>query len=571
MERKYCLLLSFLVPVVVRAIPEIVSFPWPIGYDTVYLYAPFIHYCQIYGLFPMLYYYIFVNPVSITFLFLIGSLGVLSGVDPFLILKLVTPIVNGFLGLSTYYFLTYYLGWGDKKGLICAILCASYFVTLRITWDLLRNTLGLVFFFLAVTPTKSLEKGKNGFLFVLFSLLCLFSHELVGVQLLCVVAYLMFWEIFPSFNISKFLGSVKFYLESKIESLGSRATADSERSDNDVGKERKLKKSNNQVGEEGSEQYQKMFGARIRPLILSMYTFVAICSVLTVLYYAGYFQVKIPTDLASLGRSSLFVDYISLGFGEWIYPSVDILRSDIFSLFLICFIPILPFVIGGYFRNHVLDITTLFLLVGSFMPVVVPHFALPWWYRWMLLLTFPFTIYACNYLLPDKQDPFLVRKLKIPRKHRQIAFVLLLPILILLSSAYMVLPPERALTYFSAINLQTYFPSSMQYNTIPLYYCPYAILACEWLEWNMPSNSCVIVHQGLYGWAALTLNFKPIIPYRYEVKFFTDVILAKALKEAASYNTTYVLTLPPSNYFHNSGDFELVFRLGPIEVFKSST
>jgi len=42
-------LLSFFVPLLVRAVPEIVSFPWPIGYDTVMYYAPVFDASQIYG------------------------------------------------------------------------------------------------------------------------------------------------------------------------------------------------------------------------------------------------------------------------------------------------------------------------------------------------------------------------------------------------------------------------------------------------------------------------------------------------------------------------------------------
>ncbi|MEM2144350.1 MAG: hypothetical protein QW279_03245, partial [Candidatus Jordarchaeaceae archaeon] len=33
----------------IRVIPEVVSFPWPLGYDTVTWYAPVINFCQIYG------------------------------------------------------------------------------------------------------------------------------------------------------------------------------------------------------------------------------------------------------------------------------------------------------------------------------------------------------------------------------------------------------------------------------------------------------------------------------------------------------------------------------------------
>jgi len=203
---------------------------------------------------------------------------------------------------------------------------------------------------------------------------------------------------------------------------------------------------------------------------------------------------------------------------------VNVLRGDVFSLFLVCFAPILPFVVLGYFRDHSLDVVTGFLLVGSFMPVVFPHSALPLWYRWMLMLAFPFMIYVCNFLLPDGQGSVLVRRLKISRKTRRVVFVFVVSVLVFLSSAYMVLPPERAFPYFSIFSLQMYFPSSMQQNTLPLSQCPYVVLACEWLEWNMPPDSCLIAHQSLYGWAYLSLPFRPIYEYSCTITSFGTVV-----------------------------------------------
>ncbi|MEM3651240.1 MAG: hypothetical protein QW831_10995 [Candidatus Jordarchaeaceae archaeon] len=560
MKGKYPLL-SFLVPLLVRAVPEVVSFPWPIGYDTVKYYAPVFGASQIYGIAVGL---SFLTGGQAAFLYILLSFfGALFHIGAFLFLKFFAPVLNGFLGFALFHFSSNYLGWSNRKSLFCAVLCTSYFVTLRITWDLLRNTLGLAFMFLAISHTKNLGERRGALFFVLLSLLCLFTHELVAVLLFCVLAYLLLLELLPSFRIFEALTDIKQYLISKAKFLGRRkGQVGPEHSKTGVRERGKSKTLNHAAG--GGNGTGLSFGAVFRSQLFVLYTLILVIIVVVELYYAGVFQISIPSDPFLPNMRGLFMDYISWRFGLHLYPSVDALRGDIFSLFLVCFAPILPLAVLGYFRNHPLDILTLIPLVGSFMPVAFPHSALSFWDRWMFLLVFPFLIYACNFLLPDGQDSPLIGRLKISRKTRRALFVVVVPVLVLLSSTYMVLPPERAPTYFSTLKIQMYLPSSMQYNTV-LYLCPYVVLACEWLKWNMPPNSCLIVHESLYGWANLTLPLRPI--YSYSA---IDVGLSTALLKAEWYNSTYVLTLPPYDYPFRSGGFKLVLSAGWIMIFRST-
>lgn len=575
MRGKY-FLLSFLVPLIVRAIPEIVSYPWPIGFDTVNAYAPFIYNCQVYGFFTVLFNYgLFSNLVSFLFFILTGGLGALVRSDPFLILKVVAPVLSGFLGLSIFYFLTEYLGWSYKRGLICAVFCMSYFVVLRITWELLRNVLGLVFFFLAISQTKNLGERRKGFLFIFFSILCLFSHEMMAILLFVVVVYFLLLELFSS-RASDLYNIFKYYLSSKITFLGrSNEATGSKLPDAEREKQEKLKKLNSHTGDEEYRWYRRLFRNDLRPQVLAIYIFIVISTLIILLYSRGNRQVTFGTNPYTFYGTGILYDYIYWGFGLQKYPSMEFLMSDVFSLFFICFAPILPFVILGYFRNHSLDVITLFLLVGSFMPVVFPHSALPLWNRWMLILAFPFIIYASNFLLPDKQDYGLIKRLKISKKTRRVTFVVMVPIIVLLSATYMVLPYDYTFPYFSIFNTAGYLSTTMQHNSIPLSQCPYATLAGEWLKWNMPPESCLIAAPGLYGWAKLSLPFRhfiikmdSIFLYNFYNNTFIDLGLLGALFWTTGFNYTYVLTFPPYNQFL-SDDFELVFHLGYIEIYRS--
>ncbi|WXG40362.1 MAG: hypothetical protein WED07_06020 [Candidatus Freyarchaeum deiterrae] len=562
MERKY-LLLSFLVPLFIRVVPEVIAYPWLIGYDTLVLYAPYLYYFQIYG-FSLAFYYTFimyhVTPLLYTF---VGGLGILTGANPVLILQVVAPILTGFLGFSIYYFLTGYLDWSDKRSLFCVILSVSYFVALRISWDLLRNTLGLAFLFLAVSQTKSLGERRKSLLFIIFSLLCTLTHEGVAIILFFVIAYLLLLEVFPSLSVSGILNSFKSLRRSD-------KAADSETAETKRGKSGKLRTLKHPSGDGEHKWYQRFSGSDSHPWILATYTFTALLIVLIELYYAGHFTIYTPSDPFTPNTFSYFVDYVpqnlyyNINFGYNVYSSVSALRVDIFSLFLVCFLPVLPFVVLGYFRNRVLDFMVLFLLAASFMPVVLPHFALLLWDRWMLMLTFPFTIYASNFLLPNEQNSILIRRLKISSKTRRKVLVVMIPVLLLLSFGYMA-SGERVFPYFLTITNSSYIPPGMQRNTIPLSQNQYAVAACDWLEWNMPANSCLIVHQTLYYWALSTLTPRPM----YEYDSF-DSGLQLALLNAGRYNSTYVLTYFPFDQYIWSNNFTLVFNLGLVYVFKSA-
>ncbi|MFB0563982.1 MAG: hypothetical protein ACETWM_22515 [Candidatus Lokiarchaeia archaeon] len=447
--------------------------------------------------------------------------------------------------------------------MVCAVLCVSYFVVLRITWDLFRNALGLGFFFLAISQTRSLEDKRRAFLFVLFSLLCLFSNELVSILLFIIVGYLLLLELFPSLRTSGFLTGIKSYLVLKLKFLGG-GEADSKLADAESKKHTKLKKLNSPIRDVEHKWYQRLFGANFRPRFSAVYIFVLTFTIIIILYYAGFFQFGLSSDPLNPSSKSLLTDYLPGRFGFLSYPSEDTLRVHIISFFLLCFLPIIPFVVLGYFRNHSLDVLTLFLLVGSFMPMVFPHSALPLWYRWMIILTFPFIIYAFNFLLPNKQDSVLIRRLKISKKTRRVAFFIVVPILLFLSSTYMVTTTEGSFPYFSIFDTQMYLPAGMQSSSVPFSQCPYVVLACEWLKWNMPPDSCLIAQESLSGWASLSLTYRPI--YKYASM---DEGLASALLWAEWYNSTYVLTLPPYDYYIRRGGFELVFHVGLIEVFRS--
>jgi hypothetical protein len=523
MERRY-FLLSFLIPALVRSIPEVVSFPWPIGYDTVVLYAYFIHYCQIYGFF--LFFPLFVPEEHLSFLFyvLIGGLGVLSNADPFLVLKFVAPLLSGFLGCSVFYFCSRFLDWSVEKSLFCAVLASLYFVSLGLSLGFFRNMFSLGFFFVALAKSRDLESWKGSALFLLFLFLCVSSHEVVTFVLFFVVSFMFFKELY------------------------------------DILKGRK----------EG------------RRSLVGLSLGIVICSVF-VLLYSNIYNTPWSSPL-TVGRPFL-VDYTLWGLSEDVvlYPSVIDLGHHVLLFFLFCYAPLIPFVLWGYFKCPPLDATSLVLIAASFMPLFLPHSALPHWERWMLLLIFPFAFYASNALFSSEGETIVREWLKrvsrplakkaslhnltsknlriwFDRRRVFLAFAILFSVL---SFTFMVFPYEHPFPYYSNSVIQLHFPPSMQANTLPISECDEAMLAVTWLNWNMPQNSCLIAHKCLSGWAELNVYFRPIYSYSG-----INIGLSEALEQASSYNSTYVLTTWTYDYFIKTSGFTLLFNLGPVEIFK---
>lgn len=511
MEKRHYYLLAFLVPLAIRAVPEVVSFPWPLGYDTITFYVPVVNFCQIYG--PLYSLIVFAGWHTAPLLYMVmGFFGYVSRLDPILVIKFFGPFLSGCLGLSVFFFSQNYLSWGDKKGLACAVICTIYFVTLRLTWDSYRNVLGLIFFILAMSMTSDLNKRWNMLFLFVFSFLCAFSHELVTVILLLALIYLI---------------SLEFY--KKLKGY-------------DIQKES----------------------------LIVLPSSALIAGVLLAFYYTNWLSSGISTfysPFAEYFSGGILVDYIYYGSSIFAYTTVDVLNANIITLFLICFIPILPFVILGYFRNRVLDVTTLFLLIASFMPLVLPHSALPLWARWMFMLTIPFTVYATNFLFPDNTNTVLVRKLRIPKRTRTGFLVIVIPLLVILSSTFMVLSPYSAFSYFYNVNTARYLPMTMQYNTVPISMSQNVVLTLNWLEFNMPLNSSLIVQESLSGWASLTFPFKQIIVYSAVDAF--QPALSQA--QAQGFGKIYVLTQWPYDFNVILSGFKLVFQMGQAEVFVNQT
>ena len=175
-------LAAFLIPLFIRTIPEILVGPYPIGWDTIAFYVPNTldwaagkaGFTVILGTAPLMY------MISVPVYWI-------SRVNPVWIFKIMGPILYGSMIWALFRFLRIGLKWPDKQALGGALLTSLYFVTLRISWDLYRNMLGLTFILLSLPLIEDMKGPRKQALLSVLIVLAVAADQLTGVIALVLV------------------------------------------------------------------------------------------------------------------------------------------------------------------------------------------------------------------------------------------------------------------------------------------------------------------------------------------------------------------------------------------------
>jgi hypothetical protein len=175
--------------------------PYVVGFDTMGFYVPntllWLHGgINLWGYLETapLFYTIFMSIVA-------------AGGSPVLVLKIISPLLLGFLGLSIFAYAKRGLGWSPSKSTFVALLGTVYFVALRASWDQLREELGLVFFFVVLMLLIINQKDSSWKRYVVLSLAMMavvLSHQLVSVLMFGVIVFTVAYNLFRK----DFIGSI---------------------------------------------------------------------------------------------------------------------------------------------------------------------------------------------------------------------------------------------------------------------------------------------------------------------------------------------------------------------------
>lgn len=437
------LALCFLAGFFIRLVPEILAFPYPVGFDAVY-YAVvmkagvvWVHWSQFF---------------TSTWLFnaITVPLYNVTSVDPFLLLKLIVPLLYGLNVAGIFWFARKVLSWNVKLSLFAGALFSIQLASLRISWDLFRNTLGLGLLLFTLPFVSRIVSKRDFVLFVLLSLLTVFAHEYAAVTLLAVVLGL--------------------FAQRLLRKRLTRA---------DV----------------------MTFLAALPALCIFL------AGIFLRLFPIAYSTVTnvISTGDTSSGRFLFFSNYLSVRDAVFYYPNYLWLVFDVLLLFGFLYLSYLYLVRKGLFRNAILDLWVALLLIGAFGCLIFPFFALDYWDRWMFMLAYPFTFYAVNGIrgfLKDHSTRSHEHSFGISTKKMKGMLI----ITGLLGCTYLATP-----TLMSTVNAGIFsaYPASIHFSSAPT--VPYedvdgVIQAMNWLDTHMDGNSCVVLHHALFQWGQLYLD-----------------------------------------------------------------
>ncbi len=227
--------------------------------------------------------------------------------------------------------------------------------------------------------------------------------------------------------------------------------------------------------------------------------------------------VKIATPGATLFLLIVYAGNIASGIGlvqtQPPVPSLEGLNSSA-GFLVFAYLPLAPLILVGARKVANLDLRTWSLFcVGAALTPLVPLFGpVVMSYRWSLLLMIPFCVYAAAGLAKLRIPHHAAMRLsRLLSKTALPAFALLL-----VGSAvlYITLPAQSAFVYYAAY--RGLLPTSMVQDTVPLSDMDSLVELLQWAASNSDSQTALITHQAIYGWARVYFpESERIVNYEY--------------------------------------------------------
>jgi hypothetical protein len=501
------LLLSFALGFFVRLIPEVLAFSYPIGYDSVHYAASlkngviWSHWSDFFS-------------TWLIYALMIPVYNVVSG-NPFLLVKLAGPLLYGLSACGVFWFSREGLKWDTWRSLIAASFFVVQLAAFRISWDLLRNTLGMAILLFALPFLLRLESWKDFVWFMLLSALVVFGHELASIVMVAAVFGVMLNELLRLNRVRLLKVSVAAS-PSLILFLASI--------------------------------YLKVFPPAVNVQSNMINVIQPLHRPAGLFFLADYF----------VGSTTGF------------YSSYFDLALTVLGYFTLLYLLALPLVFVGFFRNRALDFWTLTVVCTTFSCLVVPFIAFDWWDRWMLLLVYPITFYASNGLMKVFRsvkgvvhpDLGLLKWMRVSRK----TSAGLLSCMILLTSIYLGVALTSDSTKLFSEPMMTRFFSLAP--AVPFQDIDDTIRVLEWVDERLDERSCVLVHATILEWTRLSLDKDQNI-----VVYIVDVENAVSVAASQGYNSLYLVwwgTDVKGYWFTVPSSFEPAFRSGRMVAYKHS-
>src|SRR2546422_1140301 len=352
----------------------------------------------------------------------------ITGADVFLLLKIAGPVIFGILSVSFLVFLVKFLKLSLQKATFGTVLLILQPIALRISWDLFRNELGLSFGLVALASLKTNWKQK---------------YVIAGsLGVLAVLAH-------PLAAVLMFVGGVGLLLSTKL---------------------------NNE---------------RLKIIVSFAPSAVLFLLAAYVLYFVPQGQSSIITLSADPNGSAHSVLYSAFLVQDgFLGPAHLDAIEHAGLLFFFSFAPILAFVAKGFWYEPTLGAITAWTGLASFSFVLSPILSIPIYWRWEILLIFPFAIYSLKGL--DKLGLF--------NPNRAFARKILIGFFLLLAFGY----STEAFSYMGSYGVNSFAPGTMVQGSVRQDQIGASLSSLTWLKSYAPANSILLTDERFISYARLS-------------------------------------------------------------------
>ena len=219
--------------------------------------------------------------------------------------------------------------------------------------------------------------------------------------------------------------------------------------------------------------------------------------------------------------------------------------QDILSITVVCYLLILPLVLKGFKKDSMLTPLVAWLLFASFGILFFPWFAIPGYQRWLMLLVFPFSIYA-------------VRGLKLLkfRKFKKPLFVIYFLMILIIGIGY----SSGTFSYVGQLP-NSYVPIHLVQSSIPWEEIDEVKNVLSWFDQNALPNSTLLVEERFSGWAQFYLQRSTIDA---EIIRYGDGNSPFSVWDETSINQTYLLAYSDRSFLN----FYQQYAFTDITLFK---
>jgi hypothetical protein len=162
--------------------PEILMGSYIVGFDTLGYYVP----NTLVWLQNGIPFWAFIGEAPFLYVLLLSLTSI--GVPIVITMKFFSPLLLGLLSLTVYFYANKTLGWGPKKSFSAVLFATLYFVALRISWDMLRSELALIFMFVTLMFIDKNGKPLRNILFLSLAMIAVvFTHQLVAIIMFAII------------------------------------------------------------------------------------------------------------------------------------------------------------------------------------------------------------------------------------------------------------------------------------------------------------------------------------------------------------------------------------------------